>query len=229
MPELELGFYDALSILSYGLIAVSYAMRDMRWLRIITVVACLLDVVIYYFIRPGQPLWIHVVMNFLFIAINCYQLLMLHRDGRAGGWNREAAWLYETVFPLLTPGEFRKLLAAGHWSTAPDGDVLLKKGQTAAKVTVLIDGHLDLYWDGEQRFERVPRGAIVGEMSFLSGRPASADVRAGGEARLFTMAHDKLRQFLRERPELFAKLGYIFAQQVVDKLVVANDRTLFSH
>jgi len=168
-------------------------------------------------------------MNFLFIAINSYQLLMLHREGRAGGWNREAAWPYETVFPLLTPGEFRKLLAAGDWSTAPDGDVLLKKGQAAAKVTVLIDGHLDLYWEGEQRFERVPRRAIDGEMSFLSGRAASADVRAGGEARFFTSAHDKLRQFQHELPELFAELGYICARQVVDKLVVANDRTLFSH
>lgn len=229
MPDLQLGFYDALSILSYGLTAVSYAMRGMRWLRIITLVACLLDVVIYFFIRPGQPLWIHIVMNALFIAINAYQLLLLHREGRASGLSGEATWLYETMFSLLTPGEFRKLLAAGRWSAASDGDVLIKKGQPVAAVTVLIDGHFDLYWDCEHRFKRVPRGAIVGEMSFLSGRPASADVRAGGQVRLFSMAHGSLRRFEHEKPELFAKLGFIFARQVVDKLVLANDRTLLVH
>ena len=151
MPDFQHGVYDALSILSYGLIAVSYAMREMRWLRIITVGACLLDVVIYYFIRPGQPLWIPIVMNILLIAINGYQLLMLYRDQRAGGWNSEAGWFYETVFTRLTPGEFRKVLAAGRWATLPDGHVLLEKGRPAATVTFLVDGHLDLYWDGEKR------------------------------------------------------------------------------
>ena len=70
------------------------------------------------------------------------------------------------------------------------------------------------------------RGAIVGEMSFLSGRPASADVHASGPVRLFSLAHGTLRHFQHDRPELFAKLDYIFARQVVDKLVVANDRTV---
>ena len=229
MPALQLGFYDALSILSYGLIAMSYAMRYMRWLRIITIVACLLDVMIYYFIRPGQPLWIHVVINVLFIAINGYQFLVLHRDGRAQNLSCEAAWLHQTVFSLLTPGEFRKLLAAGRWSAAHDGDVLLQKGQNAAAVTGLVEGHLDLFWDGEHRFERVRPGAIVGEMSFLSGRPASADVRAEGAVRLFSLAHAALQPFQHQQPELFAKLGYIFARQVVDKLVAVNERTLLSH
>lgn len=224
MPAIQIGFYDALSIFSYGMTAVSYAMRDMRWLRIITLAACLLDVVIYFFIRPGQPLWIHIVMNVVFIAINAYQLLALHRDSRARGLDPQAAWLSETVFSSLTPGEFRALLAAGRWRTAPDGAVVLQKGEAAADVSVLVEGHLNVYWDGERLVDRVPPGAVVGEMSFLSGRPASATVRAGGQARLFSLAHTDLQQFQRARPELFAKLSFIFAQQVVNKLVDANDR-----
>jgi hypothetical protein len=226
MSNIQLGFYDYLTILSYGLIAVSYTMREMRWLRVITVVACLMDIAIYYFIRPGQPLWVHIVMNTVFVVINVYQLYVLRSDGIAGPMSREAKWLYDSVFSLLTPGEFRKVLAAGSWQTASDGHVLLEKGRRVASVMVLADGSLDLYLDKDKWISSIQRGSIVGEMSFLADRPASADVRAKGEARLFSLTHVSLGQFKRDQPNLFSKLSYIFALQVVEKLVNADDRAL---
>ena len=69
---IDLGFFDWLSAFSYGLIALSYAMRDIKWLRIITVAACTFDIFIYYYIRPGQPMCVQMMKCILFIAIKDY-------------------------------------------------------------------------------------------------------------------------------------------------------------
>ena len=74
---IDLGFFDWLSAFSYGLIALLYAMRDIKWLRIITVAACTFDIFIYYYIRPGQPMCVQMMMCILFIAIKDYWLCVL--------------------------------------------------------------------------------------------------------------------------------------------------------
>lgn len=99
---INLDVFDWLAAFSYGLIALSYAMRDIRWLRAITVAACTLDIFIYYYIGPGQPLWVQLVMSILFIGINAYPLYALWKEGREGNFAPESRRLFASVIGLLT-------------------------------------------------------------------------------------------------------------------------------
>jgi hypothetical protein len=67
-------FYDLLSVVSYGLIAWSYACTDIKALRVISIVSCLLDLVIYYFIREGKPMYVQIAANLIFLAIHAWHL-----------------------------------------------------------------------------------------------------------------------------------------------------------
>jgi hypothetical protein len=113
----DLGFYYWLAYFSFGLIAISYSMRDTKWLRIITVMACFVDLLVYYFIRAGQPMWVQLGMNMLFIVINAYQLYVLWHEQQADIYHGEQDWLYKHIFPLLSPGEYKRLLKLGIWQT----------------------------------------------------------------------------------------------------------------
>lgn len=61
-------------------------------------------------------------------------------------------------------------------------------------------------------------------MSYLTGKPASADVRAGDQARVFHLPHKTLDDMKLKDPELHAKISYVLGRQVADKLSDANQR-----
>lgn len=220
----ELGFYDWLAFSSYGLIAISYAMRDIKWLRVITVVACFVDLVVYYFIRAGQPLWVQLGMNVLFIVINLYQLHVLWKDQQADVFHGEQAWLYKHIFPLLSPGEFKRLLKLGSWQTVATQQQVLRKDAAVEQLGFVVTGRLDARW-GNTVLNSVPAGGLVGEIGYLTGKAASADVVAGLETRLFNLTHSALNKLKLERPELHNKILYILSREVIEKLAKSNQQT----
>lgn len=220
----ELGFYDWLAFSSYGLIAISYSMRDIKWLRVITVVACCMDLVIYYFIRAGQPMWVQLGMNVLFIVINLYQLHLLWKDQQAELFHGEQAWLYKHVFPLLSPGEFKRLLKLGSWQTVAAQEQVLQKDAEVDQLRFVVAGRLDALW-GSTVLNSVPAGGLVGEISYLTGKAATADVVAGLETRLFNLSHSALNKLKLDRPELHNKVLYILSREVIEKLAKSNHQT----
>lgn len=177
--NVTLGFYDRLAFVSYSLIALSYTMRDIKWLRILTIVSCLVDLFVYYYIRVGQPMWVQLAMNVLFITINSYQLYVLWRDQAQHAFDGEQGWLYKHVFSLLTPGEFKRLHTLGSWQTLVPAQQLLHKGTAVNEVSFVVSGQLNALWDNNV-LNTVDPGGLVGEMSYLTGRTSSSDVVARG-------------------------------------------------
>ena len=64
--------------LSYVLIAVSYWLTDMFWLRLVAVVGLTLEIL--YFILSGGDLRTGIGWDLIFIAINAYQIYRLMQD-----------------------------------------------------------------------------------------------------------------------------------------------------
>ena len=181
LAGLNLGFYDWLSAFTYGLIAVSYSMRDMRLLRTITVVACFVDLFVYYNIRPGQPMWVSFGMSILFIAINGYQLWTLWRDSRTSDFSAEESFMYGTVFSSLQPGEFRRLLSLGRYDMVPAGASWVRAGAPVSSVALIVAGEASVMLD-ETVVSRLKRGDFIGEMGYITRQPASAAVQAASSA-----------------------------------------------
>jgi CRP-like cAMP-binding protein len=79
-----------------------------------------------------------------------------------------------------------------------DAEVLIEEGTTPDRLYVLVSGQLVVEHDGVP-FARVDTpGAVFGEMSAVLGRPATATVRASGNATL--RAVDDPVAFLSEQP-----------------------------
>ena len=82
--------------------------------------------------------------------------------------------------------------------TLSDGEVLIEEGTAPDRLYVLVAGELVVEHDAVA-FARVDTpGAVFGEMSAVLGRPATATVRASGEATLREV--DEPLSFLSEQP-----------------------------
>ena len=55
--------------LAFGLIAFSFLVRDILWLRIISILASLFSV-FYNWAIPIEPMWIPIGWNFVFVGLN---------------------------------------------------------------------------------------------------------------------------------------------------------------
>ena len=79
------------------------------------------------------------------------------------------------AFEFLTPGQFRTLIRRGQRYVAEAPEVILVQGRPVEKLYFLAEGRAEAE-KGGKRFS-VAAPAFLGEVAFLTDRPASATVR----------------------------------------------------
>jgi CRP-like cAMP-binding protein len=107
---------------------------------------------------------------------------------------------------LLSAAEATRLLQCGELRRATDGETILRTGEVNSTLWYVVDGLV--------RVETHPRndlavavghlgpGDIFGEISFLTGLPASASVRAEGDIELVSLRRDDIEHLLALDSEL---------------------------
>ena len=85
----------------------SYMVRDILWLRMLTVVAasCLLP---YFYFQP-EPLMIPIYWNLVFTALNLFWIVRLFQERRPVKLSDEERRLCELVFRTMSPREKDRL------------------------------------------------------------------------------------------------------------------------
>lgn len=194
----------------------SYLVRDIFWLRILTVIA-MLSLFPYYFTCSENPLWAPIAWNGLFLAVNLFQIGLLVRER----WPRELhdaeRRLYDDVFSDLAPGEFVKLLGVGGWRDAAAGETIVADGSVVEEMMVLHEGEAQVR-KGDKVLATLKPGQFVGEMSFLTGHTAGADVVTSRDARFMSWAQKELEAFLEKNASISFKVRGVLGRDVVTKL-----------
>ncbi len=123
--------------------------------------------------------------------------------------------------PILAPLELderRALARAARPLTLGPTERLVVQGQEGGSLFVLADGELEvlLRRDGGEDVlvDTMGKGAVVGEMSLLTGEPRTATVRARDGAVVYEIGPRQYAPVLRAHPELVD----VLAQLMVDRL-----------
>src|SRR5277367_1501538 len=114
----------------------SYLVKDILWLRVLTVLAGL--VLLGYYAWMPTPLWAGIAWNVVFAAINLRQIQLLLRERRPVVLQPDELLLYKLAFRRLTEREFAKLLAIGHWKEIPAGKRIVQRGEALHQLIVLV-------------------------------------------------------------------------------------------
>lgn len=194
----------------------SYSVRDILWLRILTVVA-ICSMMPYYYCCSANPLLEPIAWNAVFAVVNLVQIGMLIMERRPVFLGEDELRLYRLVFSSLSPREFMKLMSIGEWKTATEGQALLLQHEPVNELSLVSKGRGSVEVDGRHIAEIEP-GQFVGEMGFLTKQNASASVIARLPVEYIAWSDEQLRLLFKDAPQIHVKVQGILGSDLVEKL-----------
>ena len=208
--------------LAFGLIAFSFLVKDIFWLRIVSILASLFSV-LYNFYIPADPMWLAINWNFVFIAVNVYHIGVILYEKRAVKMDAKNEELYQTLFKEMTPVEYLKISRAAQWETLKPGQRLITQGMPVPDLYLIYNGTVDVAIDGAKVAE-LKDGEFVGEMSFLTEKVATASCIVKYEAQCLVWKQREFKELLKRNPSLYFTIQSVLSAQVSDKLVKSSER-----
>lgn len=206
---------DALLHIGNVLFLLAYMVRDILWLRLLTVVAtlCLMP----YYCVQRTPLYAPIFWCSLFTLVNIVQIALLILERRPVFLGEEELQLYRTIFRCMRPREFTKLLSIAEWRRAAAGERLLRQGESAPELMLIASGDGAVVID-DREVAKLADGQFVGEMGFLTNREASATVVVRTPTDYLAWPVAALRELLHESPALHQKLLGVLGSDLAEKL-----------
>ena len=203
--------------LAFGLIAFSFLVKDILYLRLVSILASLFSV-FYNYVIPAEPMWIAVGWNFVFISLNLYHIAVLVYEKRPVHMSPKHKELYETMFKDLTPVEFLKVTKIADWEHYKTGEVVIQEKHSVETLNLIYNGTVDVMVDGKKVAE-LKDGQFVGEMSFLTEKPATATCVVKHDTELLVWKQEQFKELLKRNPSLYFTIQSLLSAQVSSALV----------
>jgi len=133
------------------------------------------------------------------------------------------------MFSMLEPDDLQELVQAARPLLLAPGARFIRHGDPGSSLFLVGHGEVEVLLrtaTGEDIFiESIHSGSIVGEMSFLTGAPRAATVRAGSEgAVVFEIERAVFDALAASHPEWEAQLGELMEQRLTRRAGILRER-----
>jgi hypothetical protein len=216
-----MSLYEFAGHAAFALIMLSYLVRDLFWLRCLSVIASLAGIAYNYFV-PASPLWLVIWWNVAFVGVNLIQLELMRREKRGVRLTAEEQELYKNLFHRFTPVEFMRLLKCGVWLSAEAGAILAEQGKPVPDLKLISTGRASVEADGKI-IASLGAGQFIGEMSLITGAMATATVRAVEPIRYLACAKENLEKLLTRYPSMRSAFHSVVSADLTRKLLRERD------
>jgi hypothetical protein len=213
------GWADVPGHVSYVLIAISYWLTNIYWLRVAAVVGLSLEIV--YFQMSGGSLQAGIGWDVIFILINIYQIYRLMAEQNALKSMEEAHVLCQGAFAGLDGSHLARLIKTGTFRDFRTGTRITEEGKHVSELVLICDGDALVEVHGKD-VAHLHGGAFVGEMAFLSGSPASATVTVEGPTRAFVFDLKKLGDLINADDLVAGVLHRVIGRDLARKLAIRS-------
>tara|TARA_R110002153_G_scaffold36276_1_gene107473 strand:+ start:555 stop:1208 length:654 start_codon:yes stop_codon:yes gene_type:complete len=208
--------------LAFGLIAFSFLVKDILYLRLVSVVASLFSV-LYNFYIPVEPMWIAIGWNIIFILLNLYHVSVIIYEKRPVDMTDKEKELYETMFKGLTPVEFLKITKVAEWKKFNTPLPIITQGKPVKDLILIYNGTVDVLVN-DNKVAELKDGQFVGEMSFLTEKPATATCKVEHNAECLVWPQQDFKDLLKRNPSLYFTIQSLLSEQVSNNLVSSSQK-----
>jgi hypothetical protein len=196
-----------------ALYLVSYAVKEILWLRWITCIAS--SFTLLALMRLHAP-WQSVAWQIVFFVINLGRLIQLIHERSPVKLDADARQLARSVFGDLRARELVRLLAVGQVVEHPAGTQLVRKGEPLDTLSVIVTGSARV--ELREGVVELTSGAFIGELSYMTRRKPRANVIAATSVRVVIWPSVALRDYLREHPETRSAIQHVLGADLATKL-----------
>lgn len=200
--------------ISYILLIVSMMMRTMHWLRVFAISAGLFSA--GYYASIGDP--ISFFWESVFTLVNAVQLLILFIENRRGKFSAEEQMFIDKVLKGVERIHVRRLMKMGAWTEVGENFKLIEEDTEPSNLIFIVSGTASVERKGEQ-VGHAGTGDFLGEMSYLSGKNATATVISETPMRYLAFDRAALKKHLAKNIEIRHALEAGFNQNLVEKLI----------
>ena len=199
--------------LAFGLIAFSFLVKDILWLRIVSILASLFSV-FYNWVIPIEPMWIPIGWNFVFVGLNLYHIAIIIYEKRPIKMAPKDKELYETLFKDLSPVEYLKISKVAQWKKYKSGETIIKQEHLVPDLILIYNGTVDVVVDNKKVAE-LKDGQFVGEMSFLTEKLATATCIVKHNTECLVWKQPEFKELLKRNPSLYYTIQSLLSNQLV--------------
>ena len=125
------------------------------------------------------------------------------------------------IFRLLDPEQLRALARTARPLALGPSERFVVQGDEGTSLFVVADGDVEVVLrrphGPDMHVDTLSRGAVVGEMSLLTGEPRSATVRAADAALVYEIGWRQYEPLLRAHPEWIDELAQIMEQRLRER------------
>jgi CRP-like cAMP-binding protein len=188
-------------------------------LRVVAVLGLSLEIA--YFWQSGGDLRAGIGWDLIFICINLYQVYRLVKDRMSLRLPESDRELLRKVFTGLDDAQIARLLLAGEFRDIESGTSLAEENRPLEEVFFICSGRVRVTIAGRQVAHLEP-GSFVGEVAFLTHRPAMATVITEGAVRALAFETEKLSRFFRHEAEVAGLIYQLLGRELANKIKISN-------
>jgi CRP-like cAMP-binding protein len=207
--------------LAYLLLAISYFLTNMYWLRIMAVIGLLCEII--YFKLTGDNLYAGILWSVIFVAINLYQLVWLAREKMSLRLPEKEAPLLREALSGLSDEQISRLLRAAEWKDFQPGDILTTQDAPVDALYFICSGRANVEVN-RSLVTYLERGSFVGEIAYLTGNPATATVVIDEAARILKFSKISMAKVTAADPEINGIIYQLLGRDLAMKMRRANTR-----
>ena len=208
--------------LAFGLIAFSFLVKDILYLRILSILASLFSV-LYNFYIPLEPMWLPIGWNIIFVLVNLYHIAVIIYEKRPVKMSSKEKELHETMFRGLTPVEFLKITKIAQWKEYKTPLPIITQGKPVKDLILIYNGLVDILVN-DNKVAELKDGQFVGEMSFLTEKPATATCKVAHTTECLVWPQKDFKDLLKRNPSLYFTIQSLLSEQVSNNLVSSSQK-----
>ena len=199
--------------LAFGLIAFSFLVKDILWLRVVSILASLFSV-FYNYIIPVEPMLLAINWNIVLVLVNLYHIAVIIYEKRPIKMAPKDKELYETLFKDLSPVEYLKITKIANWKKYKKGDTLIRQEHLVTDLILIYNGTVDVKV-GNKKVAELRDGQFVGEMSFLTEKSATATCVVKHDTECLLWKQPEFKDLLKRNPSLYYTIQGLLSNQLV--------------
>jgi hypothetical protein len=208
--------------LSQALFTVASGFRKLLYLRLVLIIAAVLEIIYYLFVSD-KPMWSPIVWSAILIALNAGQILRVAYEKRFLNFSANELKMYELIGRKLDRLHFKKIVKNGGWINNQMAQQILQEDCYNDKLYFLVDGEATITID-TKTVSHIHKGNFIGEMSFLTGEKTSASVSVSDNAILIYWEVAALQAMLEKDNILKHEFYSLLSTDVVFKIIKSNKR-----